>query len=102
MSVYDFELDIDTVCSLLGSEYRRQTLRCLDRTGGTTLGGLTRQLRQGMGVEEPRDTIEVCLYHKHLPKLAEYDVIEWDTRTNTVSLTAKGEQLLTYLDELER
>lgn len=102
MAVHDYELDTDTVCSLLESEYRRQVLRCLENKRTATLRELAMKLQEEVGESDTERAFRVGLYHNHLPKLADEAMIEWDTKSKEASLTAQGQKLVTYLDDLEK
>ena len=94
-------LDVDTICSLLGHEYRRRILRYLDTGGLMTTDELAQQLRGD--IQEPGGTemVRVYLFHTHLPKLADAGVIQYVDDSEMVAITRTGRQLLSYLDELE-
>ena len=51
-------------------------------------------------VPEVRKQIYTDLYHKHLPKLAEADIITFDTEENLVDLGPDADGLKPYLEQL--
>lgn len=87
--------DASTLFDLLAAGYRRRILLLLcDQesidvpdalvTRGeagtvTTLDGVTPE------TVRDRERVDVALYHRHLPKLADEGVIEWDDETGTVT-----------------
>lgn len=92
--------EIETVCSLLESEFRRRLLRCLESDPEPMpTETLVEQLRDG-GPGGQSEQILVSLRHVHLPKLAAEDAIHYEA--GVVALTDRGEKLLAYLDDLER
>lgn len=99
MAVQHPTLDLDVTFSLLSSEYRRHTLRLLDREGEMTLDRLARKLRND--IDEETTSITIQLHHDHLPKLADEGMVQYAVETNTVSITREGRRLLSNLIEIE-
>lgn len=92
-------LDLEATFSLLASEYRRHTLRWLQREGEMTLDRLARKLRND--IDEDSKSIKIYLHHNHLPKLADKGTVQYDVETNTVSITREGRRLVSNLTEIE-
>jgi hypothetical protein len=88
-----------TVCELLGSEERRRTLRVVAKHREMTLAELVQELHLGVGGQHP-ERLKIRLHHVHLPKLADYGVIEYDPETKVISMTGKGHRLQSVLDDL--
>jgi len=96
-------LDTDTLLQLLADENRRRVLFSLCDTGSIRLPdailprGQVRSRQQegshsgptseiGSGSDDrTRRQMEMQLHHRHLPKLHQAGVIEWDRNTGTVS-----------------
>jgi GAF domain-containing protein len=69
---------IDSMMKALTSSTRRAILMTLLRTTtGTTIASLEQQL--------DCETSQMQLYHVHLPKLADFEYINWDREADTIS-----------------
>ena len=75
-------LDIETSYSLLSNARRRQLLALLGEARVWTVDALAREI--AARDDATVDRIELTLVHNHLPRLADYDVIEWDGRSGDV------------------
>lgn len=83
------------IFACLGHPYRRKTVNIVtERSEPITIDELAREIatrsdsgRSGEHNSNPVERIRVELYHGHLPKLAETDLIEYDPETNLVSST---------------
>lgn len=77
---------LDDDLRLLADNYRRQILRYLIAESSETVSfdELIQYLRGHVAGESNRETIQTCLYHRHLPTMAEHGVIEYDTRSGSV------------------
>ena len=76
-------LDIETSYSLLSNARRRRLLALLGEARVWTVDALAREIA-AREENAPVDRIELTLVHNHLPRLADYDVIEWDGRSGDV------------------
>ena len=99
------ELSTDQVFMLLKNERRRRTLSILATDEETTLSDLAERIAAMENDTTPealssseRKRVYVSLYQCHLPKLAECDVIEFDSSRGDVSRTPKAATLEAYLD----
>ena len=54
------------------------------------------------GRTEQRDSVSIALHHVHLPKLAEYGLIEYDARSNTIRYPSSLErnQMLALAEQI--
>ena len=84
---------LDAALSLVADGQRRRIIRRLreDPTGATTLEGLLDDLQEADAARAPatrpdRDRDSLRLVHSHLPRLAEYGVVEYD----------RGEDVIRY------
>ncbi|MFC7097903.1 DUF7344 domain-containing protein [Halobaculum marinum] len=99
------KIDRDAMYSLLSSRRRRNVLHALVANDGTsTVSDLARRLAAWETGKPPeavtskeRKRTYTALRQTHLPKLAEYDVVEYDVNRGTVALTEVGEELQPYL-----
>ncbi|WP_276261332.1 DUF7344 domain-containing protein [Haloglomus litoreum] len=48
--------------------------------------------------EDKRDAVYVSLYHAHVPKLVEEDIITFDAATETITVAEHAEQVLAALE----
>lgn len=77
------EIDSAELVTLLDDELRRRVLRHLDPEDGTVaLSALAERLADDEAV---RDQIALRLHHVHLPKLADYGLVSYDSTVNVVS-----------------
>lgn len=95
----------DACLRLVSDKHRRAVIQHLrdESSLETTIDDLTRQLHgdpvSGNGGGQDRDQLAVRLVHSHLPKLADYGVIEYDLRSGTVRYRP-DEQVEALLDSL--
>lgn len=90
--VIDTEGAVDEVYSVLANERCRQVLSALVREPmPINTKTLARQVtiqeacdNSKMVTEERIEQVHVSLYHHHLPKLADFDLITYDPETKTV------------------
>lgn len=93
------QTELDAVLVALAHPYRRFLLQYLDAPEReVTITELAAAISQEAGPDafpggEPQgiDTVETSLYHAHLPKLAEIDVVEFEQDEGTVQLTERWE-----------
>ncbi|WP_425606668.1 DUF7344 domain-containing protein [Natrinema marinum] len=87
----DDQIDWTSVFSALTNEQRRNVIRRLmQTTGTTTLTELAEHLSGDdhiRGEGSDADCLRTELYHVHLPKLADAGLIVWDRSQETASLT---------------
>lgn len=95
----------DVAYSLLSSRRRRNVLHALYESGGeSTVADLARQLAAWETDQTPttisskeRKRAYTALRQTHLPKLAKYDIVEYDANRGTVRLTDSGREFRPYL-----
>ncbi|QSG03834.1 DUF7344 domain-containing protein [Natranaeroarchaeum sulfidigenes] len=95
------ELSADVIFDLLSVTRRRHALYYISEQVGTvSLPDLSDALTVWEPVEEERhhQRIATGLYHRHLPKLADAGVLQYDADTDTIELLPAAEQLQPYLD----
>ncbi|WP_222918533.1 hypothetical protein [Natrinema sp. SYSU A 869] len=105
---------VDTAMELLADQRRRSVLNYLEKTDGTAaLTELAVEIAaQEAGTEpnaisdhniSPRDrrAVRISLHHTHIPKLANADVIDYDTETETITLTDHGRTLIDRQDAVQ-
>lgn len=94
------DLSIDEAYDLLADQHRRQVLLSLHRRDGPRqLPSLATDIA---GVSEPTRTAErlyLRLYHAHLPKLEDHDLVTYDDESDLVQLTESGASLAATLDQ---
>ena len=88
--------------SLLASSDRQDVLRELTTTDGPcTVDELTAVIADGGEDRATLERAEVELVHRHLPKLAAHDVVEWhDDAIERTAATVQLVELLEATDEL--
>ncbi|SEP90741.1 DUF7344 domain-containing protein [Natrinema salaciae] len=106
---------VDTAMDLLADRRRRAVLDYLEETDGTaTLTELAVEIAAREARVEPnaisdhgdvsardRRAVRISLHHSHVPKLANADVIDYETETETVTLTDRGRSLLSRRDAVQ-
>lgn len=101
-------LSQSAVFMLLSHTFRRSVVDCLCEYGeALTLADLADEVACRCRDEaiEAIDATEVkriymALYHTHLPKLVEYDVVEYDQERDLVAPTERAEDIVEYLDQM--
>lgn len=98
-------LDLDPVFEVLDHPRRRYLLYALATDSTWTLRELATKLvawEQDIDEtavhEDQRDRMYVSLYHAHVPKLVEYDVIRFDEEAETIAPAPHAEQVFTVLE----
>lgn len=89
--------DSGVAIGLLADQRRRYVLQCLDgRSTGMALADLATDVAALERDADPRDVspdaierVYVSLYHCHVPKLADGDVVDYREERNTVSLSSE-------------
>lgn len=102
-------LSTDRIYELLASHRRRHLLACLYLYGETMgLPDIADQLiawehgRPGSELPDERLRVYTDLYHAHVPKLADSDVVSYNQTTDTVELAGQAPQIRPYLEQAER
>ncbi|WP_276252679.1 DUF7344 domain-containing protein [Halomontanus rarus] len=100
----DRSLDVDTRCELLRARQRRYLLTQLCERDRLTIDQLARRLaalERDTVSEDARDRVVVALVHNHLPRLADYGVVEYDSRNGDIVPGDAFEDLKPYLERLD-
>jgi hypothetical protein len=99
-------VDLDTCLRLVADEHRRDLIEHLrhETSEQTTIDELVTQLQQRQPISNherssSRERLVIQLFHTHLPKLSDHDVIEYDSETGTVRYQPH-EQIEAILDSL--
>lgn len=95
----------ETLADALGHRRRRLLLHCLDsREFMVSRSDVAAQLAAWEADADPadvsserRETIETTLHHVHVPKLADADLVEFDARSEMLTLTPKAESIIPNL-----
>lgn len=98
-NVNDRRLSVETIHELLADRQRRLVLIHLHDTNRSTipLADLVEFL-QAQEDGESKRRVRINLLHRHLPKLADYGIIEYDRQTETVRY--RGDTQLETLVEI--
>lgn len=99
-------LSKDAIFGLLRNSRRRSALRWLAEANGQ---GTTSDLAEHIAAQENdvsvqavtsqhRKRVYIALYQGHLPKMADFGVIEFDQSRGTVELTEAADDLWPYLE----
>lgn len=98
-------IDQDTMFEALAHERRRYLLYTLKEDEAWSLLDLARKLAAWEADVSKADVDEAAvertyasLYHAHVPKLAEIEIIEFDRETETLTRGQNAEQLLNVLE----
>ena len=98
---------IDDVCDALSHPVRRAILDALEGTEAVAVETIVAEINgsdtypSGNGDRVGgADRVEVVLHHRHLPKLAEADVIDYDPGTATVARDSNADVADDLLDAL--
>ncbi len=82
---------LDACLQLVADRHRRRVIHHLrhEATEATTVDDLVDQLHSGdspsnNGPQRDREKLAILLHHIHLPKLAEYGVVEFEHRSGAV------------------
>ncbi|WP_438267096.1 DUF7344 domain-containing protein [Haladaptatus salinisoli] len=78
------EPTFDALFEILANQQRRHSLYHLSKLNGATitLSALIDVLLQS--ITTTRTQLRLNLHHRHLPKLADYNIIEYDQRSQTI------------------
>ena len=97
---------LDACLRLVADRHRRRVIHHLrhEANGATTFDGLVNQVhsRASDGKNGPlqdRETLAIQLHHTHLPKLADYGVVDFEHGSGAVRYQP-DEQVETVLDSL--
>lgn len=102
------ELSTDTIFNLLSHHLRRELLRCLqDYDEPLTLADAADELAVATNnvsslTDVDLETVKriyMALYHSYIPKLAEYNVVEYDQERDLIVLADHMAQLDLFLDQ---
>lgn len=91
----------DRSFDLLSSAYRRRVIYALVTQGPASVGELADAVVSA-GIADARDRAVVSLVHMHLPKLDDFDVVEYAGPDEAVSLGDEVERLEPYLSVAAR
>lgn len=94
--VIDVEAALDDVYSALGNHRRRITLcAAIDESTPIDIEDLAetvalQELQEDAGelTEEKRAQVHVSLYHNHLPRLSDLNLVKFDTESGVISDTS--------------
>jgi hypothetical protein len=97
-------IDLDTAMDLLADRRRRYVLYYLREEGEADLDELADAVTRWEGQKTPehRRRIVTELHHKHLPKLTENGVVEFDDKVRFVHVDSPLETYLDLAAEQER
>ena len=90
-------LSVDAACKLLSNRYRRLIISYLStkETDVAEFDELGEYIREELDAGTAADQVRISLLHIHLPKLADYGVIDYDHRSQVVRY--QGESMLEEL-----
>lgn len=92
--------EINQRFALLDQYERRCIIHFLQEaeTGHVSISDLVSHLQKQDPTPDESDKLAIALHHNHLPKLAEIDVVNFDSRSETVRYN--GDELVEVLLEL--
>ena len=93
-------LDPDTIYTLVADSQRRHLLDALQQVRSATVAECARMIaardrNAPLLEEDARDRIQLSLVHNHLPRLADYDVVEYNAERGEVQVGDAFEELVT-------
>ncbi|MWG33563.1 DUF7344 domain-containing protein [Halomarina oriensis] len=84
-------ISLDDLFEVLSSEWRRRAVRALStRSEATTAEEFVDTLHAEHGTTTDRSETRLAFHHNHLPRLAQYGIVEYDRETG---LVGPGENL---------
>ncbi|ELY45383.1 DUF7344 domain-containing protein [Natronorubrum tibetense] len=107
MSLQRDTLEPETVYSLLANRVRGYLLSYLSATNRTTVPEAARRIanwqREATATtfESDRTAVLVQLIHNHLPRLSQYDIVEYDRTTEEITPGSNFEAVAPYVSDLE-
>lgn len=95
----------DEIFDALKASRRRAVLRYLDENGGTATTGTLAEhiaaMENGVDVSaissSQRKRVYVALYQAHLPRMADFGIVEYDSDRGYVKLCDRADRVLSYL-----
>lgn len=87
------------VCELLANERRQTAIKVMQEEGNISLRYLSEVLAEAEGKE--RKGVYIALYQTHIPKLDDYDVVDYSDRTSAVQPGDNFERVSEALSSLE-
>lgn len=99
----------DDAFELLGHPYRRALLTCLREHGESlTLADVAEEVACTVSGDPLTDIdaevvkrVYMSLYHSHVPKLVEYDVVHYEQERDLITPTERVEPLGEYVAQLD-
>lgn len=92
---------IDRSCALLSNAYRRYVVYALRTNGPTTVERLA-DIAVEVGLTDARKRAFVSLVHTHLPKLADFGIVDYEQSDDVVSLDDGVERLEPFVTVTQR
>ncbi|WP_049890820.1 winged helix-turn-helix domain-containing protein [Natrinema versiforme] len=99
--------EIDAVFALLSNATRRSVLRYLVDAEETTARELARTLTMEApdsdtrAIDDSRQVVATALVHNHLPRLDEYDIVEYDGTPDEVTPGPNFDAVEPFVEPLE-
>ncbi|NGM69117.1 hypothetical protein G6M89_08870 [Natronolimnobius sp. AArcel1] len=100
---------MEAACSLLSESKRRYLLYLLAETRNGNIEDLITQIsaweydqHAGAIDKETRQRVYVSLVHNHLPRLADYDIVEYDLRSGDIVLEDGFDDIKPLLEQFKQ
>ncbi|WP_440771494.1 DUF7344 domain-containing protein [Natronorubrum sp. DTA28] len=107
MSLQRDTLEPETVYSLLANRVRGYLLSYLSVTDRTTVSEAAQRITDwqcetsATTFESDQTAVLVQLIHNHLPRLSQYDIVEYDRSSEEITPGSNFEAVAPYVSELE-
>lgn len=97
-------IDIDCLHAVLDNPRRRLVVDVVTEVGAVTMRDLAtqvvareRDVPPHAVTDDQRREVTIALHHVHVPKLADADLVEYDSRSGMLALTPKAESIVPTL-----
>ncbi|WP_290812156.1 hypothetical protein [Halovivax sp.] len=103
VTLHPRSIETDAFHALLADSRRRRLLAHLRRHRQSSLAECVRAIveregKRSLADDGARERVAISLVHDHLPRLADYDIVEYDAEARTVSVGDAFDDLAAALE----